>query len=450
MGIESALIGWIAIGTTVISTVVSLRQQNKLKKSLNSHTYGDAPIQTNLSNTSPVPIIYGRLKVGGNLIYSRLSPDKEIMYKIVVVSDGQINKIEKLELDDKSADSKDFEEVSYNFYLGDGKQKIDNRVEGASQEDKAYLVGGLKHIAYVAVQAKANENLNGNYNVTCVVEGALVKKYNNANNLEDYTLEYSNNPAWCVLDFLTRYNGCGMNLDEIDVQSFIDGAKFFDEKKYTLNLCLDTQRSRLEWIQYMLNCCRSLLVYRAGKFSLFVEKKDEVVQKYTPSDIKDLTVWFSPLADVPDIYRVTYIDPDNEWVQVQAEASLSPSNYVRKHPRIEVLELLGVTNFDQASRLSWFYLNQALTCQTYIEFKTDRRALNRTVGDVIEVTDYITEFQNKKFRIIKIEDAQDEGIKLTCREYNENIYSEQRGATSPVINITNLADPQAIPPEIFI
>ena len=40
----------------------------------------------------------------------------------------------------------------------------------------------------------------------------------------------TDNPAWCVLDFMTRYNGCGMSLDEIDVQSFIDGAKFFKEK----------------------------------------------------------------------------------------------------------------------------------------------------------------------------------------------------------------------------
>ena len=47
--------------------------------------------------------------------------------------------------------------------------------------------------------------------------------------------------------------------------------------------------------------------------------------------------------------------------------------------------------------------------------------MNRSVGDVIEVTDYITEFQKKKFRIIKIEDTQDESIKLTCREYNPNI-----------------------------
>ena len=446
--ISAATWGWIGIGIALVSMFVSLRQQKKLSKKKASYTYGEGALTTNVSTTDPVPIIYGTVKTAGNMIYSRLSDDKKVLYKLVSVADGRIKGIRDLQFDDLDANSSKYEGVSYNYYYGDGVQEIDSRVIGDTQEDKAMLVGGLKYLAYVALQAKANENLSSSFNVTCLVDGSIVKIYENANDLTQYREEWTDNPAWCVLDFMTRYNGCGMSLDEIDVQSFIDGAKFFKEKNYTLNLALDEQRSRLEWIQYMLNCCRSLLIYRAGKYSLFVEKADEVVQSYTPNDIHDLSIWFSPLSEVPDIYRITYIDPKNEWVKVNAEASLSPDSYLRKQPMVETLELMGVTTFDQASRLAWFYLNQALTCQTYVSFKTDRRALNRTVGDVIEVTDYVTEFQKKKFRIIKIEDEQNESIKLTCREYNESIYSEQRGASDPVINVTELTDPQQTPPEI--
>lgn len=446
--ISAATWGWIGIGIALVSMFVSLRQQKKLSRKKVSYTYGEGALTTNVSTTDPVPIIYGTVKTAGNMIYSRLSNDKKVLYKLVAVADGKIKGIRDLQFDDLDANSSKYEGVSYNYYYGDGVQEIDSRVLGSTQEDKAMLVGGLKYLAYIALQAKANENLSSSFNVTCLVDGSIVKIYENANDLTQYREEWTDNPAWCVLDFMTRYNGCGMSLDEIDVQSFIDGAKFFEKKNYTLNLALDEQRSRLEWIQYMLNCCRSLLIYRAGKYSLFVEKADEVVQSYTPNDIHDLSIWFSPLSEVPDIYRVTYIDPKNEWVKVNAEASLSPDSYLRKQPMVETLELMGVTTFDQASRLAWFYLNQSLTCQTYISFKTDRRALNRTVGDVIEVTDYVTEFQKKKFRIIKIEDEQNESIKLTCREYNESIYSEQRGASDPVINVTELTDPQQTPPEI--
>lgn len=446
-GAEAAF-GWVGVALALISTFVSIRQQKKLQNKKQSYTYGDGALTTQVSTTAPVPIIYGTVKVAGNMIYSRLSSDKKTIYKIIVVADGKIKEIRDLKFDDKDANSSDYEGVTYSYYMGNGIQSIDDRVEGDTQEIKATKVGGLKHYAYVALQAVANENLSGSFNTTCLVDGSIVKQYKNANDLSDYVEEWSENPAWCVLDFMTRYNGCGMSIEDIDVQSFIDGAKFFEEKNYTLNLVLDEQRSRLEWVQYMLNCCRSLLVYRAGKYSLFVEKADEVVQRYTQDDIHDLNIWFSPLQEVPDIYRVVYIDPENEWVKINAEASLGAESYLRKQPMVETLELMGVTSFDQASRLAWFYLNQALTCQTYVEFQTDRRALNRTVGDVIELTDYVTEFQNKKFRIIKIEDTQEGSIKLTCREYNESLYSEQRGATSPVINVTTLADPQGTPPEI--
>ena len=75
--------GWIGIALTVISIFVSLRQQKKLKSQKQSYTYGEGALQTSVSNTSPVPIIYGKMKVAGNLIYSRLSSDKKVIYKII-------------------------------------------------------------------------------------------------------------------------------------------------------------------------------------------------------------------------------------------------------------------------------------------------------------------------------------------------------------------------------
>lgn len=431
----TAVVAWIAVGLTAVSTVVGLRQQSKLKKQANSYTYGEGALTTSTSNTTPLPIIYGKVRVAGNQIYSRLTNKKKTLSKLVAIADGPIQSISNFKIDDKEWDSKDYKNVSWTPYYGTSSQSIDSRVEGNTQEEKAEKVGGLKHLAYIAIQADANKNLSGAFSVSMDVEGSIVKVYSSSG---AYELQYSNNPAWCILDFMTRYNGCGMSMDEIDLQSFIDAAKYFDENDYTLNLCLDTQKSRLEWIMYMMNCCRSMLVYKAGKYSILVEKAEEVSQTFTPETINNLNIWFSPLAEVPDIYRVTYISPENEWSKVQAEASLSPTKYLRKQPLIEELELMGVTNFSQASRLAWFYLNQALSCQTYVEFTTDQRALNRTVGDIIELTDYVAEFEKKKFRIIKIEDSKDEYIKLTCREYNEDIYNEQQGESAPIINITKI------------
>lgn len=438
MGIASAVIGFVF---SVASYVVSRREMKKMKKTA-KRTYSDT-MATETSNTMPIPIIYGTVKNAGNLIYSKLWDNNQRVAKLIVFCDGKIKGIRDIKLDDIDINSSDFEGVSYNTYVGDGEQLIDSRVDGGTNSLRAQKVGGLKYDAYVALEAKANDNLSGNFNVTAMIDGKIVKCYTSET---EYTEEWSNNPAWCVLDFLTCYNGVGLDIDEIDIPSFLEAAKFYDDKDYTLNICLDETQSRLDWVSNMLNCCRSSLVYKNGKYSLFVEKEDEVVQSFDPDSINNLELWWSPMEEIPDRIYVQFIDPDNEWVKVNAQAEAP--NPLRKQPRIETYELYGVTNFDQASRLAWFYLNQAITCKMYVRFSTDRRALNRTVGDVISLTDYITEFQDKQFRIIKIADKQDGGIELTCREYNPNIYSEEKGATEPVINNSTLADPTEPPPAV--
>ena len=61
--------------------------------------------------------------------------------------------------------------------------------------------------------------------------------------------------------------------------------------------------------------------------------------------------------------------------------------------------------------------------------------MNRTVGDVIELTDYILGFSDKKYRIIKMNEAQNDFIELVAREYNEAIYEDTLGSVEPTINI---------------
>lgn len=438
MAVAGAVIGAIF---SITSAVISMRKMKKMNKTP-KRTYSDS-MATETSNTMPIPIIYGRVKSAGNLIYSKLSDDKTVMKKLIVFCDGKIQGITDIRLDDIPINSDKLSGASWNTYVGDGEQLIDSRVEGNTNEERAKVVGGLKYDAYVALQAQANDNISGNFNVTAIVEGSIVKVYSSPT---EYTEQWSNNPAWCVLDFLTRYNGVGLSTDEIDIDSFIEGSKFYDQKNYTLNITLDEKMSRLEWVSTMLNCCRSSLVYRNGKYSLFIEKPEPVVQFFTPDSINNLELWWSEMEDIPDRVYVQYIDPDFEWAKVNAQAEAE--NPLRKQLRTETYELYGVTNFDQASRLAWFYLNQAITCPMFCKFTTDRRGLDRTVGDVIALSDYITEFKEKRFRVLKITDKQDDSIEITCREYNENIYNEQKGDAEPTYNITDLQDPTAPPPSI--
>ena len=88
--VAASTFGWIGIGIALVSMFVSLRQQKKLSNKKASYTYGEGALTTNVSTTDPVPIIYGTVKTAGNMIYSRLSDDKKVLYKLVSVADGKI------------------------------------------------------------------------------------------------------------------------------------------------------------------------------------------------------------------------------------------------------------------------------------------------------------------------------------------------------------------------
>lgn len=124
------VLGWVG----AIVSVVSGGRKNKNLSTKKSYTYGDGALQTNISTTAPIPIIYGTVKVAGNLVYSRLSEDKKVIYKVISLCDGLVKEIRDLQLDDLPIDSPEFKNVSWNIYLGDGKQEIDNRVPGGTQE----------------------------------------------------------------------------------------------------------------------------------------------------------------------------------------------------------------------------------------------------------------------------------------------------------------------------
>ena len=56
----------------------------------------------------------------------------------------------------------------------------------------------------------------------------------NAEDLNDYVEEWTDNPAWCVLDFMTRFNGCGMDIEDVEYEEAdLDEQELFAEPDST-------------------------------------------------------------------------------------------------------------------------------------------------------------------------------------------------------------------------
>jgi hypothetical protein len=410
-----------------------------------SPTYSWGRLQTQTNNCLAIPIIYGECKVAGNTI-RQSGAGTTTLQKIIALADGEIEAITDVRINNKAISS--LPGCSNSNYIGTPTQLIDSRVTGSTNAQRAEQVGGLRNTAYIALTAKASNQLSGGVNLTTIVKGSKVKIYSD---LENYNIEYSNNPAWCILDFLTRYNGSGLPLEEIDLQSFIDAAAYCDEevdgqKRFTLNLVLDTKKSRLDWLENMLITCRGYTFYQNGKLSLQIEKAENTMQVFDKDNILagSEKFWTTPREKKVDIFKVQYIDPQNEYARIFAHAEAD--EFENEQPIVQEIQAWGVTNFNQASRLAWYYLNQSKTCDKFISFSTSQEGLDRTIGDVVEITSTFLGYEEKKMRIIHMSEAQEGQIEIVCKEYNEELYSDQCASANPVVNTITLPNAFDIPP----
>jgi len=459
--------------------------------SQSSPTYSFGPLQTQTSNQLVRPIIYGKVKCAGNIIWQDVEGGSTIK-RIICFGDGEINTafgengFSNIRFNDVPVS--ELPGCSYTAYPGNGTQDVDTRVPGSTNLERVAVVGGLKYDAYLAITAQASQKVSGNFNVTAEIEGKKIRVYSDTIN---YITKYSNNPSWCILDFLTGYNGCGIPYNEIYIQSFLDAADYCDEliesslsgnvsttagsdivtgtstkfkteakvgnkitigtetktiteitsdtslktdgnftttntnvsavvkqPRFTLNMILDIKQSRLDWLEALLITCRGYITYQNGKISLKIEQQENTMQVFTPDNIitGSERFWTTPREERYDIVKLQFIDPDNEYVKVYAQAEAPV--FQNEQPIIQEIEAYGVTNFKQASRLAWFYLNQAITCNKYISFQTTKEGLDRTVGDVIEVTSTFLGYVRKKMRIIHMAEAQEGQIEIICKEYN--------------------------------
>lgn len=443
---------WTAVWKAAVSYAVSAITNKLLgpKQKTQSPTYEFGTLQTQTNNNTVQPIIYGRVKCAGNNIWQ--SGSGQTVQRIVSFGVGKNNGVSDVKLDDKAIGG--LSGCSYTAYMGDGVQDIDSRVTGATQADKARLVGGMKYDSYLALTLQSSDKLSGNPNVTAVWEGRIVRVYTTPS---AYTEAWSDNPAWCVLDFMTSYDGCGMAESELDIQSFITAAAYCDElvngrKRFTLNIILDEKKSRQDWLHDLLSVCRGYFTYQRGKHGILIDKPESVSQIFTVKKTEEIELWWSELSEEYERIIIKYPDPEYEWQLVGAAATIAPP-FRRSKPNEKTIDVYGVTNFQQASQLSWFHLNQERTCKLWARYKTNRKALNRSVGEVIGIKDPIMQLteaglEYKRFRIMSMTEPQDGTIEMVLREYNEELYTDAMGSVAPTVNVTTLSDPYDAPPDV--
>ena len=300
------------------------------------------------------------------------------------------------------------------------------------------------------------KKISGNPTITCIAKGRKVWTPNG--------VKYTTNPAWIVYDILTgtyydpeqgRYEPVGLGLPKelVDLNSFKEAAAYCDEKvggkpRFTIDYTIDTQKRAIDHLADILSCFRGALLAR-DKIALYIDKP--VTAPYKAVGLDDIiegsfTWWQRPDDEIYNRVIVEWTDPNQHWEQVisvfEDEEDIAERGIVERR-----YSLLGITNVEQAGRMGAYLIDIAKGSRNACQFALSIKDSDIEAGDVIAITHDLPGWENKWFRVVKVDDYDDDTIVVTASEYVHNAYDDIALNVYPAID-TGLPTPfEVLPPQ---
>lgn len=246
------------------------------------------------------------------------------------------------------------------------------------------------YVALLELTSLATDEFNGEIpNITIEVEGKKITTYDGSST----TVEYSNNPAWIVVDMLiSKIYGLGRiyTIDDIDLDSFKTWADYCDETvdgetRHTFNGVFDDPNlSAYEAILLVCDLGRATLDLSGSKISINVTKSQSVNHLVTESNCNDIEVNYRSAIDKPDAVSLTYFDEDEDYAEEIVGVSVSSPFTSGAYTLLQVTRI-GITNRKEAIREAEYILADQQASVRTISFVGSKTLLDVTRGDLIQV-----------------------------------------------------------------
>ena len=286
------------------------------------------------------------------------------------------------------------------------------------------------------------------------------------------SVEFSNNPAWILLDILQRV---GWTPSEIDIPSFTAAAACCDEQidaldiygnpislaQFQCNMALKTRKSAGDVARGVRITARLLLTYgNTGLLQLRVE--DAIANEnptqpecsnstetlnggwpcyefgdgstgFTgilrlPTGAPSVRLYSRSMADTPNCLTVEFQDALNDFQQDSYTAVNAEDVTLCGQEITASLNAMGLPNNDQAGRILQMNLDKSVLGNTYIEFQTSIKSFGIRPGDIITVT-YLKEgFLRQPFRVLKIAPGVNHRVTtITAQIHDDAWYADSNG-----------------------
>jgi hypothetical protein len=447
------------------------------------------------SNDASIPVIYGERLVGGTRVFiSSSGTDNKYLYVALVMSEGEINSIEEILVDDKTVTfassltdgvAVEVSSSDANFYKADPTVQ-DSTAESLIRLEPHFGTDGqsassllstlddwgsthkLSGLCYLAIRFTWNPDaFAGIPKVQAKIKGRKIKTYNAS--LEEQSASYSTNPSWCLLDYLTnaRY-GKGLSVADMDLQSFYDASLICetqvtpysgasDINLFDCNAVIDTSKKVIDNVRDLIKGCRGYLPYTAGKYKLIIEATGSATITLTEDDI------FGGLKLASEEKNTKYnrvicsfINPERSYQVDQVQYPPLDETGLANEDKHETMKaedggflLEGRFDFKtltspyQAEEMAEIILRRSRTSKT-MSISASAKAYDLAIGDIVNITHSSLGYVAKPFRVVGATFNQDFTMGLSLIEHSDAFYTWSEKSQQAVVPTTNLPNPFSV------
>lgn len=452
--------------TAILGYAVNKLSSNALKDNAAGTQNIDKGVrlQVKPDASARIPVLYGSAFFGGNISDAAMTNNNKTMWYCLVLSEKTGNLYSS-----SSASSYTLNNVYWNNqrlifdsdgitvdYAVDRDGNIDRSLEG---QVKVYFYAGSSTSqqapsGYSITAANAYSlfpNWSAGTHAMSNLVFALVRvDYNrekNVTGLGNMLFQVTNSmkqPGDVIYDYLTnaRY-GAGISastvltsditalnsysLDNINYDDQGTGAETLADR-YQINGLIDTANPVLENAEAILSAAGSWLSYdaHAGEWGIVINKTESSVASFDDSNILD-SISLSGTG-LKDLYNAVKVEFPHRELRDSADFYNIELNKRNANEETNFLNLTYdiINEPIQAQMLALIELKQS-RLDRVIQFKTDFSYYNLKAGDVIDVTNDRFSFTNEEFRIISIEEVQDDDgallMMITALQYDDTIYT---------------------------
>jgi hypothetical protein len=433
--------------------------------------YAGMKLQTQKNNISPVPVIYGKHKIAGNIIFETTNSivntdsstngyNRDYWALIVFSSHGWTSGHGIYAGGDTLSIVGGIIQTHTNLYVHTKWFSIasDTNIQTLNfvkNEAGDYITGSSLGFASIVIPAGSygltvhqvydgEENKNTQLKgITQLISGKAIRRFDDDSATPPvYSISaatsYSTNPVEIILDLL----GDALNIPDadIDVDSFGQAKTICADNGWNCHIALIQQANIQSIIQDVLATCRGQIVHSENKWKLKIDTKQQsVVKTLTDDDFINNTLNISMKGnrDIANKIIFKYINPDDEWLSAQVVKEDTDLQTSDGQTLEKTLDVKGVTDTTQANELAEIALNTMRYTENAagvrikqtplaLSFATTVKNADLEVGDVITINSDLLD-RNRNFIILSVETDQSGLIQIVTREYAETHFKNSSG-----------------------